>query len=215
MRLCIFKCLIDSHPKETELDDIVKIMRSSDRLRALCEKYNSVSGKGMKRKKNQIKKREFPAFVASSLLFEGKGHRHVIGLTNLCFLDIDHLNEKQINEVMESLRQDEHVVLAVRSMSGSGLHLFVKYQFKDMVYPQITTMSADNMVKTYMTVFNTFSHHYQTKLQLPIDESGMNVVQTCNISYDPELYYNPQAIPYTLLFEQPNDTPKQQMLNIL
>ena len=37
-------------------------------------------------------------------------------------------------------------------MSGGGLHFFVKYQFKDMEYPQITTMSANNMVKTYMTV---------------------------------------------------------------
>ena len=214
MRLCIFKCVMSKYPQETELDDIVRIMRTSNRLRALCEKYRHISGKGQKREKRNFKIKEIPAFIPSSLVFEGKGHRNVIGLTNLCYMDIDHLNVKQIDETMEVLRQDEHVVLAMRSMSGNGLHFMVKYGFKDMEQPQITTMSANKMVKAYIPVFNTLSQHYQMKLNLPIDESGKNVVQTCNISYDEDLYYNPNAIPYTLIFEEPNTTKKQifQML---
>ena len=209
MRLCIFKCVMSKYPQETELDDIVRIMRTSDRLRALCEKYRNISGKGEKREKRNIKIKAIPAFIPSALVFEGKGHSHVIGLTNLCYMDIDHLNVKQMNEAIETLKQDEHVVLISRSMSGNGLHFLVKYGFKDMEQPQITTMSANKMVKTYVAVFNTLSQQYQIKLNLPIDESGKNVVQLCNISYDADLYYNPNALSYTLIFEKPNNTKQQ------
>lgn len=209
MRLCIFKCVMSKYPQETELDDIVRIMRTSNRLRTLCEKYRNIPSRGHQREKRFIKIKEIPAYIPSSLVFEGKGHRHVIGLTNLCYMDIDHLNVKQIDEVMGKLRQDEHVVLALRSMSGKGLHFLVKYGFKDMEQPQITTMSANKMVKTYIPVFNTLSQHYQKILNLPIDESGKNVVQPCNISYDEDLYYNPNALSYTLIFEKPNNTTQQ------
>lgn len=213
MRLCIFSCVISKYPQETELDDIVRIMRTSDKLRALCEEYRNISGKGKKREKRRFKLKKIPAFVPSALVFEGKGHRHVIGLTNLCYMDIDHLQAEQIDEAMDTLRQDEHVVLALRSMSGNGIHFMVKYGFKDMEQPQITTMSAKKMVKTYISVFKTISSHYQDILHLPIDESGQNVVQLCNISYDEDLYYNPHALPYTLKFEKTNNF-SQQLLKL-
>ena len=205
MKLCIFSCVMAKFPKETELNDIVRIMRTSQRLRALCENYQKHNDVGNKAKKDKIKKWMIPAFIPSALLFDGKAQRNIVGLTNLCYMDIDHIDESQINETLEILKQDEHVVLALHSMSGKGLHFLVKYEFKGMEQPQITTMSYKRMVVTYTAVFNTLSLHYQNILNLPIDESGKNAVQTCNISYDEDLYYNPNAIPYTLIYERQTD----------
>jgi len=177
-------------------------------------RYRKFDAIGNKQVTNQIKRRETPSFVSSVLLYEGKGHRNIIGLTDLCYMDIDHLNEEQINEVMKSLSEDEHVVLAFRSMSGKGIHFFVKYRFKNMEQPQITTMSPKRMVETYFAVFNTLSLQYTNILHLSIDESGRNAVQSSNISYDEELYYNPQAIPYSLIYEPQKAGNKQALLRM-
>lgn len=189
-------------PKETELDDIVRIMRTSLRLRGLCKNYSKHVENDNKVKGRKIKKWLIPAVIPSALLYNGKGQRNVVGLTNLCYIDIDRIEEKQIMKTMDLLRRDEHVVLALRSMSGKGLHFLIKYEFEGMEQPNRNTMSWKMMAKTYKSVFNTISKFYSNVLDLPIDESGQNVVQSCNISYDPDLYYNPNALPYTLVYEK-------------
>ena len=206
MRLCILSCVMSKIPKETELDDIVKIMRNSINLRGLCKTYSKHIENGNKVKGNKIKRRLIPAFIPSALIYNGKGHRNIVGLTNLCYIDIDHIDEKQINWTIDVLRQDEHVILALRSMSGKGLHIFIKYEFENIEQPTINNMSWKMMVKTYKSVFNTISKFYGNVLNLPIDESGQNAVQSCNISYDNDLYYNPNALPYTLVYEKGADT---------
>lgn len=203
------------YPKDTELDDIVRVMRSSQKLRSLCEEYRKYDDQGNRQGKLRIKREKTPAFVPSALLYEGKGHRNIIGLTDLCFMDIDGLNEEQINEAMKSLREDEHVVLALRSMSGKGVHFLIRYRFKDKEQPQINTMSYIRMSLTYSAVFNTLSLHYGNILHLPIDESGRNAVQTCNISYDEDLYYNPSAVPYTLIYEHQKVGKKHNLLQMV
>ena len=215
MKLCIFSCVIAKYPKSAELDDIVRIMRSSLKLRKLCEEYRKYDAQGDRQGKLRIKRKETPAFVPSSLLFEGKAHRNIIGLTDLCFMDIDGINEEQINGAMKLLREDEHVVLAMRSMSGKGLHFLIRYCFKDREQPQITNMSYIRMSLTYSAVFNTLFLHYSNILNLPIDVSCRNATHTCNISYDEDLYYNPDAIPYTLIYEHQKVGKKHKILEMV
>ena len=76
-------------------------------------------------------------------------------------------------------------------------------------------MSYKRMAVTYSAVFNTLSSHYTNILNLPIDESGKNAVQTCNISYDEDLYYNPNAEPYTLIYEHQKVGKKQKLLQMV
>ncbi len=201
MRLCIFNSLLAKYPQETELDSIVKVMRTSNKLFIQCDDYKKLDAEGNIKGKLKIKRNEIPAFVPSALLYGGKGHRNIIGLTDICFMDIDGLDEEQINMAMKLLKDDEHVVLALRSMSGKGLHFLVRYRFKDKEQPQIVNMSYIRMTLTYSAVFNTLSSYYNNILQLPIDDSCRNVVQTCSISYDEDLYYNPNALPHTLIYE--------------
>ncbi len=215
MKLCIFSNVLAKYPKSTELDYIVKVMQSSTKLRTLCEEYRKYDILGNKKEKQRIKRKEVPAFIPSALVFDGKGHRHIIGLTDLCFMDIDGLNEEQINSAMNILKDDEHVVMAKRSMSNKGLHFLVRYRLKDREQPQITTMSYIRMSLTYSAVFNTLSEIYINKLNLPIDESCRNVVQTCTLSYDEELYYNPNATPYTLIYEHQKVGKKHKVLEMV
>ena len=84
----------------------------------------------------------FPAFTPCVVLYEGKTRQNVIGLTNLCFLDIDHMDqEKEIEEVLNNLRNDKNVVLASRSVSGDRVHILRRYSREG--YGNATTEDND------------------------------------------------------------------------
>ena len=147
MRVNIFKNVVAAKPQETELDKIVYMMEFSQELCTRTQVYRQNLAWGHKKKVKNMKITRFPAFTPCAILFEGKTRQDVIGLTDLCFLDIDHIDkEKKIEELLNKLRNDKNVVLASRSVSGDGVHILIRYQLKDMeTPPQRTTMAADEM----------------------------------------------------------------------
>ena len=85
-----------------------------------------------------------------------------MGLTDLCFIDIDHIKtEKKVDMAMSILRDDRNVLLASRSVSGNGIHILVRYRIKDEdVAPQIDNMSPKKMQKQYRWVFDILGRQY-------------------------------------------------------
>lgn len=195
MRVTIFKSVKASWPQETELDDIVRIMRSSPKVCEWTQTCRQYLAKGEKKEADKIKISSFPAFAPCASFYEGKARVDVIGLTDLCYLDIDHIeNDGLINEALDILRNDTNVVMASRSVSGKGLHILVRYQLKGFeIPPQRTHMPPKKMQKLYGEVFDYLTLKYQLKLGLEPDYQARNMGHLYIVSYDPDLYYNPNA----------------------
>ena len=195
MRVTIFKSVKASWPQETELDDIVRIMMSSPKICERTQTCRQYLAKGDKKEADKIKISSFPAFAPCASFYEGKARANVIGLTDLCYLDIDHIeNERLINEALDILRNDSNVVMASRSVSGRGLHILVRYQLKGFeIPPQRTKMTPKTMQKVYGEVFEYLALKYQLKLGLEPDYHARNMGHVYIVSYDPDLYYNPNA----------------------
>ena len=195
MRVTIFKSVKASWPQETELDDIVRIMMSSPKICAWTQACRQYFAKGDKMGAENIKISCFPAFAPCVNFYEGKARSNVIGLTDLCYLDIDHIeNESLIIEALDILRNDANVVMASRSVSGRGLHILVRYQLKGMeAPPQRTEMTPTKMQEVYGEVFDYLAMKYQLKLGLEPDYHARDMGHVYIVSYDPDLYYNPNA----------------------
>jgi len=195
MRVTIFKNVKASWPQETELDDIVRIMMSSPKICERTQTCRQYLAKGDKKEADKIKISSFPAFAPCASFYEGKARGNAIGLTDLCYLDIDHIeNERLINEALDILRNDPNVVMASRSVSGRGLHILVRYQLKGFeIPPQRTKMTPKTMQKVYGEVFEYLAMKYQLKLGLEPDYQARNMGHVYIVSYDPDLYYNPNA----------------------
>lgn len=195
MRVTIFKSVKASWPQETELNDIVRIMMSSPKICERTQTCRQYLAKGDKKEADNIKISSFPAFAPCASFYEGKARGNVIGLTDLCYLDIDHIeNERLINEALDILRNDPNVVMASRSVSGKGLHILVRYQLKGFeIPPQRTNMTPKTMQKVYGEVFEYLALKYQLKLGLEPDYHAQNMGHVYIVSYDPDLYYNPNA----------------------
>lgn len=195
MRVTIFKSVKASWPQETELDDIVRIMMSSPKICDRTETCRQYLAKGNKKEADKIKISSFPAFAPCASFYEGKARANVIGLTDLCYLDIDHIeSERLIIEALDILRNDPNVTMASRSVSGKGLHILVRYQLKGFeIPPQRTKMTPKTMQKVYGDVFEYLALKYQLKLGLEPDYQARNMGHVYIVSYDPDLYYNPNA----------------------
>ena len=195
MRVNIFKSVKASWPQETELDAIVQMMRTSPKIHIWTQTYRQYVAKGDKMGAEQTKLKCFPAFAPCALFYEGKARDNVLGLTDLCFLDIDHIKEERlIEEAMDILRNDPYVMMASRSVSNEGLHILIRYQLKALeTPPQRTTMSPDDMQGVYADVYDYFATMYQQKLGLESDYNARDMGHLYIVSYDPDLYYNPNA----------------------
>ena len=195
MRVTIFKSVKASWPQETELDDIVRIMMSSPIISAWTQACRQYFAKGDKMGAESIKISCFPAFAPCASFYEGKARDNIIGLTDLCYLDIDHIeNERLIIEALDILRNDPNVVMASRSVSGKGLHILVRYQLKGMENPpQRIEMTPKKMQEVYGAVFDYLAMKYQLKLGLEPDYHARDIGHVYIVSYDPDLYYNPNA----------------------
>ena len=215
MQVNIFSCLKDKTPKDTTLDNVVRIMRSSELLRQLCERRKELLKDGNKIEADIIKKGKIPAFAPCVLLYGGKRREDVLGLTDLCFLDFDHITDDEIERSISILSNDSHVVLAARSISSDGLHVLIRYSFKDMEYPRIGMMSQVRMNFVYGCVYRTMGMYYGELLSVKADKQGGNMERLCTISFDENLYYNNNAEPIVLEFEKRKVNKRHRPYNIL
>ena len=212
MRVSIFKCVKASIPLETELDKIVHMMCFSPELSERTQMYRQYLEWSRKNKRNNNYKRRlksqkttrFPAFAPCAKLNGGSARKNVTELTDLCYLDIDHINEaKQIREAMEILRNDPNVVMASMSVSGIGLHILVRYQLKGLDAPKRSNkMTVKRMQEIYAQVYGHLAVKYYLELGLLADMQAGHMEHLYIVSYDPFVYYNPAADPLMIDLDQ-------------
>ena len=189
---------------EMELDAIVDRMRNNQKLFDRTNEYRWMLATGQKDDIKKFKRQHFPAFAPNALLYEGKARDNVVGLTDMCFLDIDHVDDMMLLDyALAILRQDKHVVLACKSVSGNGIHILIRYKEKGRKYPpNRTQMKPLSMRKWYKKVFDCLVKEYQWKLGLEIDKQPNNIECMCLIASDSNAYYNPDAEPIVLTVGQ-------------
>ena len=138
---------------------------------------------------------KFAAFAPSAIFSDGKDRESVKGLTDLCYLDFDNIKEeKRLIDAMNILRDDKNVLLASRSVSNEGLHVLISYKLKDMeLPPQRESMTPEEMQEVYANVYNYLADKYLEKLGLMPNYQAGHMERLYIVSYDPELYYNPNA----------------------
>lgn len=200
MKVSIFERVISNTQYETDLDDIVRIMTSSQRLRSQCEEYRTHIKNGNLESASIIKMKRIPAFIPSAIMYGGKKREDVVGLTDLCFLDIDHISEEEIEAAKAILKNDSHVVLMARSISNEGLHFIIRYAFKDKDQPRTIDMTRKKLNYVYCSAFQSLCMHYEAKLNLTMDKYSCSMEKLFTLSYDEDTFYNKEAKPIVLRF---------------
>lgn len=102
-------------------------------------------------------------------------------------LDIDHIHEKEfsINELIEKLKSNEHIVFMFVSPSNDGLKIVFRLQQACFDHAQYSLF--------YKVFATQFSQHYN--LNQVIDTRTSDVTRACFICADANAYYNENASP--------------------
>ncbi|MDC6387538.1 VapE family protein [Maribacter sp. PR1] len=98
--------------------------------------------------------------------------------SGLIVLDLDNLGIRKLPKIKQQAIHDPHTLAVFVSPSGAGLKILVQ---------------VDSDKDLHAVAFKQVAEYYESLLNLEVDKSGKDVSRLCFISYDPELFYNPNS----------------------
>ncbi len=219
MELSFFKGFTDTLPESITLDALVALMRTDESVRDLTEKHRYYRDMGNMPSAKYYKHR-MPCFGVAARFAGGKRKEHIVALTGLSLVDIDHIAPDQMAAVLEKVRADEHTLLAYTTLSGQGLRILFRYVLnkttdcadcRDWPTDGNSTQQMNNPSnlghlwldnKRYKQVFEQGNEYYRNLIHLEVDLQCKNVGRLSTIAHDENLYYNPEAVPFVVQHEE-------------
>ena len=192
-QLSLFRGVHDTLPRPVTLNELVTMMRTDQSVRDLTEKhrYARTTGdeQGAKRYKHMM-----ASFGVAARFEGGRQQKNIVEYTGLSLVDIDHIAEEDMARVLDLVRADEHTLLAYTTLSGEGLRILFRYE--------IQGEKSSESIPSYKQAFAEGNKYYEYLVSLPTDGQCKNVGRISTIAYDENLYYNPEAIPFTIKLEE-------------
>ena len=131
-QLSLFRGVHDTQPRPVTLEEVVTMMRTDQSVRDLTEKHRYARSVGDEQGASRYKKM-MTSFGVAARFEGGRQQKHIVELTGLSLVDIDHIPAERMGEVLALVRGDEHTLLAYTTMSGKGLRVLFRYQINDNV----------------------------------------------------------------------------------
>ena len=249
IQLSLFRGVHDTQPRPVTLEEVVTMMRTDQSVRDLTEKHRYARSVGDEQGASRYKKM-MTSFGVAARFEGGRQQKHIVELTGLSLVDIDHIPAERMGEVLALVRGDEHTLLAYTTLSGQGLRILFRYtvnkttdcpDYTDLLTDGSSTPNTNNLsnsrnlrlnkasIKTtdcsdytdssvdgsstprsnnpchprnlwlnnqeYRRVFEQGNEYYSNLLNLSYDEKCKNATRISGMAHDPEVYYNPDAVP--------------------
>ena len=168
MKVTIFESIYEKTPYHISVDDALDRIKKGKSAARVQEVRSALD----KSKADSLKK-NLPA-VAFAGQLAARGDKHLLQHSGFMILDFDKLDD--ISEKMASIQSFPHTYAAWVSPSGNGIKALVKI------------VDGRKHREHFQAIRETFPD---------ADPSGVNEERLCFESYDPHLYHNPNATPYT------------------
>ena len=211
LQLSLFRGVKDTQPWPVTLDELVAMMRSDQSVRDLTDKHRYALSVGDKQSARRYKDMMLSFGIAA--LFEGgRRYGHITGFTGLSLVDIDHIPVEDMERVLALVHADEHTLLAYVTMSGHGLRVLFRYEASpnpsqggelgSAISESPLLGRGKGEAAFYKQVFLHGNAYYSELTGLPTDHQCKNTNRISTISYDENLYYHPEAVPFTVTIEE-------------
>lgn len=161
-----------------DLESLVSFMKTDEKLKFLTQSYRQTGKKTFKA--------DAPLFAPACHLEGGKGQDNIRELTHLSLVDFDELFPEVPPDItaLKALKQklcaDPHTLLCYITMSGNGIRVIYPYLGDD-----------------YPAAFAKGNDYYQQLIGKNADFQCKNVNRLSGLAYDPDAYYNSDAISFS------------------
>lgn len=185
---CFKNLYVEVSSEYLPLGDIHKFIKYGDNIYPDCRPLKEQTllarqrlAEGDKAGYDQIK-RLFPAITPHAYYPGGRGKESEHELSGVMMLDFDHLDEKEMKSLLESSQKLPSVILACKSLSGEGVHILIR----------CTPMAEEHFGPCYKAL----SEYAECVLEKAPDPACKNVNRLMIVNHDPDVYYNPEALPF-------------------
>lgn len=155
-----------------------------DRFKQAVEEYRRLRALTGHEAQAQAVKNRMPCVVPAGICFGGHAVSDMQQLSGLVCIDLDHTGSRTA-EIKELLKQLPWVAVAFISISGEGVKIFVR------IRPEDTQ-------KGYAPLYAAVGAAISRQAQHPYDEACRTLTQPCFYSWDPDAYYNPDAVEFPM-----------------
>ena len=212
MQVSLFNGFADKNPKPITIREVVEIIRADQRLQVLTENHRRYRALG-DTARAEAEKQHMPCYSVAVLFSGGKQQKHIVSYTGLSIVDLDHVPRERMAEVLAMVRNDPHTLLAYTTISGEGVRVLFRYavnkttdcpDYTDLLTGGSSTPNTNNQSnprnlwlnnQEYKRVFEQGNEYYSNLLHLSYDEKCKNATRISGMAHDPEVYYNPDAVP--------------------
>lgn len=158
----------------TEILDEIKSGEYSDEVEACRDALRNDKQDLYKRLKSNL-----PSFSVAGLFNGAHKLDSLNKYTKFLILDFDNVRDSDDHLPEDkSIREDEYCYAYFYSPSNRGLKIIVK---------------VDSSLEDHSKAFRQVSEYYEDIIHSDVDQSGKDVTRLCFVSYDAELYFNPDA----------------------
>ena len=182
-------------PVTTKLEAIVERMRSedtkatADRIRAITMRSRLAMAEGAPR--FHIADCDRLPYLVFSATFGKSGFSKPNGFTGLVMLSIPcPQGSRQVAEMRRRVSQIPYTLLAFAGVSGITLKVIVRCD-----YQKPKELDQDEYTSYLRDAHESAARLYTSLAMCDLLVGEQTLVRGCRMSYDPQLHYNPQALP--------------------
>ena len=181
--------------KEITLQEVYKLITSSERLKTLTETVRRAAENGDEKIYRMLKQQTLP-YVTPCGVFSHRKRVILTGPSGLFGVDIAHLDSRGEAEKLKRQLFDDrllHPVLAFTSPSGYGVKAFIPYDLARIPDTRQNTSENIHWAMNYVqAIYDFHSSHPDgedkktNRSGKGVDRSGKDLVRACFLSYDEE-----------------------------
>jgi len=168
--------------------------------------YRLAENEGMPR--YYIKDADDLPYLVFSATFGKSGFDQPISFSQLLLLNIPCPDGmRQVTEMKARVAQLPFTLLAFAGVSGVTLKVVVRCQYKDDAKPwepsgKDKTLDVDRYLLFLKEAHDTASRLYMNLAMCNMMVGEQTLTRGCRMSHDPQLYYNPQAMPLPVIHDE-------------
>lgn len=182
--------------KNIELDAVMATMANEEYSREIALLRESL--KSIMPGRKNVHADKIPVLLFTAKFRKKENELYFSSYNGVVLVQVNNLADRREVEKIKKLASEAPQTLAAfTGSSGKSVKILVPFTLPDGSLPQTKELAElFHAVACRRTV-----NYYRGQLQCDIPFENPSLEQGCRFSYDPELYYNPSAIPLTL--EQP------------
>ena len=136
-------------------------------------------------------KRTLPAIAFCGVFSGGHAKEDLLRYNNLLVFDVDHLTGDEMRKAYSTMSSDEHILAFWVSPSGNGYKGLIRVMYQSI--PESIGLDL-----CYKKAFKEVASYFHNHFGIELDANCSDYSRICYVCWDPNLYVNDGAVPFSV-----------------